>query len=160
MHQQKEHSVTMNNTNQPTSTSKPPLLIPPLYFAHVAPGISRSSFPVCRNFQFLQTLQLKSIVYVQRKFNYCWFGLIHCLFVSLLMDLTVLLFALLFVQLSVSWNISRWTVTVLYRKWNWIKTIHNWTKAMSYTKEWGKQQSTTNEQLLQACIEVTNSCDA
>lgn len=38
-------------------------LVPPLNFAIVQPGIYRSGFPNPRNFSFLKTLKLKSIIY-------------------------------------------------------------------------------------------------
>ena len=40
------------------------LIVPPLNFAIVEPGIYRSGYPNKRNFNFLQKLQLKSIMYI------------------------------------------------------------------------------------------------
>ncbi|KAJ3031369.1 hypothetical protein HDV00_008369 [Rhizophlyctis rosea] len=40
------------------------ILVPPLNFAMVAPGVYRSGYPNKKNFPFLQKLGLKSIMYL------------------------------------------------------------------------------------------------
>lgn len=47
----------------PVSTGEE-LLVPPLNFAMVDYGVFRSGFPDCANFSFLQTLGLRSIIYL------------------------------------------------------------------------------------------------
>ncbi|RSH79314.1 uncharacterized protein EHS24_001354 [Apiotrichum porosum] len=47
------------------SLSPPPVLVPPINFALVAPGVYRSGHPNRRNFGFLARLGLKTVVYVE-----------------------------------------------------------------------------------------------
>ena len=42
----------------------PTVLVPPLNFALVGPGVYRSGYPNRKNFEFLKKLQLKSILYI------------------------------------------------------------------------------------------------
>lgn len=44
------------------SLSPPPVLVPPINFALVAPGVYRSGHPNRRNFGFLARLGLKTVV--------------------------------------------------------------------------------------------------
>jgi len=46
------------------SQSKQGILVPPLNFAHILPGVYRSGHPNAKNFPFMDTLGLKSIMYV------------------------------------------------------------------------------------------------
>lgn len=48
-----------------TSASTPTVLVPPINFSLVAPGIYRSGHPNRRNFTFLETLGLRTIIYVE-----------------------------------------------------------------------------------------------
>jgi tyrosine-protein phosphatase SIW14 len=45
----------------------PTVLVPPLNFALVGPGVYRSGYPNRKNFEFLKKLQLKSILYVDSR---------------------------------------------------------------------------------------------
>eukprot|EP01136_Pigoraptor_vietnamica_P003404 Opistho-1_new@32627 len=44
--------------------ARPSILVPPLNFAMVAPGVYRSGYPNKKNFPFLQQLGLKSLLYL------------------------------------------------------------------------------------------------
>ncbi|ORY79717.1 tyrosine phosphatase family-domain-containing protein [Leucosporidium creatinivorum] len=46
------------------SQSKAGILVPPLNFAHILPGVYRSGHPNAKNFPFMDTLGLKSIMYL------------------------------------------------------------------------------------------------
>jgi tyrosine-protein phosphatase SIW14 len=45
-----------------TALAPPPVLVPPINFALVAPGVYRSGHPNRRNFGFLARLGLKAVV--------------------------------------------------------------------------------------------------
>ncbi|CAK9184084.1 unnamed protein product [Ilex paraguariensis] len=57
-------AVKLPPTADDSETNGEELYIPPLNFAMVDNGIFRSGFPDCANFPFLQTLGLRSIIYL------------------------------------------------------------------------------------------------
>ncbi|OMH79099.1 Glutamyl-tRNA(Gln) amidotransferase subunit A, mitochondrial [Zancudomyces culisetae] len=57
----KDHNTTRND---PTDEPNHALIVPPLNFSMIMPGIYRSGFPSVKNHQFLLELGLKSIIYV------------------------------------------------------------------------------------------------
>jgi tyrosine-protein phosphatase SIW14 len=54
--------LNINCGNAPPKTQS--LLVPPLNFAMVNPGVYRAGHPNKKNFKFLKKLQLKSIIYL------------------------------------------------------------------------------------------------
>ncbi|BEJ17468.1 hypothetical protein CspHIS471_0608690 [Cutaneotrichosporon sp. HIS471] len=65
--------TTLQPALQPCSVkalSPPPVLVPPINFALVAPGVYRSGHPNRRNFSFLARLGLKAVVYVENADEY------------------------------------------------------------------------------------------
>ncbi|TXT13399.1 hypothetical protein VHUM_00766 [Vanrija humicola] len=52
------------------SLDPPPVLVPPINFALVAPGVYRSGHPNKKNFGFLSRLGLKTVVYVEHADEY------------------------------------------------------------------------------------------
>ncbi|ORZ32592.1 tyrosine phosphatase family-domain-containing protein [Catenaria anguillulae PL171] len=55
---------TSSVPSMPATLSRPPILVPPLNFAMVASGVYRSGYPNKKNFAFLKTLHLKSVIYL------------------------------------------------------------------------------------------------
>ncbi|CAG8469820.1 23293_t:CDS:2 [Cetraspora pellucida] len=63
-----ELSSNVNNTSTHKPSNSPDdevkIMVPPLNFAMVAPGVYRSGHPNRKNFPFLKKLKLKSIIYL------------------------------------------------------------------------------------------------
>lgn len=65
---QHESTLPPSTTPRPIRAqlpSKPTVVVPPINFALVAPGIYRSGHPNKKNFSFLRRLGLKTVVYVE-----------------------------------------------------------------------------------------------
>ncbi|ORY24124.1 hypothetical protein BCR39DRAFT_336087 [Naematelia encephala] len=62
---QQQYSTMTSSTSASTSLDPPPLVVPPINFSLVAPGIYRSGHPNKKNFGFLRRLGLKGIMYVE-----------------------------------------------------------------------------------------------
>ncbi|CAG8814023.1 22362_t:CDS:2, partial [Gigaspora rosea] len=58
------NSITSTHTLPNNSDEEVKVMVPPLNFAMVAPGVYRSGHPNRKNFPFLKKLKLKSIMYL------------------------------------------------------------------------------------------------
>ncbi|PWN30524.1 hypothetical protein BDZ90DRAFT_229536 [Jaminaea rosea] len=60
-----EGANASSSSSSHSPTRQPPhILVPPLNFANVSVGISRSGHPNERNYEFLRRLELKTVLYV------------------------------------------------------------------------------------------------
>ncbi len=67
--EESDHSIAA--TEYRDNEEEEELLIPPLNFAMVAPGVYRSGYPNKRNFTFMKKLGLKNIMYVNLRGTVC-----------------------------------------------------------------------------------------
>lgn len=68
-----DHKSHLSHSTTVDEVDGEDLFVPPFNFAMVDNGIFRSGFPEPANFSFLQTLHLRSIMYVSWSFSLCIF---------------------------------------------------------------------------------------